>query len=272
MSDSDPDIIVSIFDLPFDKRSFNEKLEVVKTGRPLPPLRNLKKEGKNCVRTFNTDLYEKTVWLCGSESLGKLFCWPCSLFSNENSPWNSKQRGYADLNNLHTAISRHEKSENHIHAWISLGTFGSNRIDLQLDNQKREDVLKHNERVKQNREILKRLTAVTCFLGKQELPFRGHNERNDSNNRGNYVEILNLLAEFDEKLNQHFKSAVVFKGLSPSIQNDLIESVNNVMMAEIKSQIQSSRYVAILLDETSDVSNFSQLSVVFRYVYNGNVF
>ena len=59
MSDSDSDIIMSIFDLPFHKRSFNEKLEVVKNGRPLPPLRNLKKEGKNCVRTFNTDLNEK---------------------------------------------------------------------------------------------------------------------------------------------------------------------------------------------------------------------
>ena len=83
---------------------------------------------------------------------------------------------YSDLNNLHTAISRHEKSESHIHAWISLGTFGKSRIDLQLDEHKRASVLNHNKTVKQNREVLKRLTAATCFLGPQELAFRGHNE------------------------------------------------------------------------------------------------
>jgi hypothetical protein len=272
MAESGIDIIVDLFDRPFHTRTFNEKAEIVKNGRPLPNLHNLKKKGKKFVRSFNNDFYNQTVWLCGSEPLCKLFCWPCILFVNDNSPWNSKLRGYSDLNNLHTAISRHEKSESHIHAWISLRTFGSSRIDLQLDSQQRESVVKHNETVKQNREILKRLIAVTCFLGKQELAFRGHSEGRDSNNRGNYVQLLNLLAEFDAQLNQHLKTATVFTGLSSLIQNDLIQSVNNVMISEVKSQIQSATFVAILVDETSDVTNFSQLSIVFRYVYNSNIY
>ena len=227
---------------------------------------------KNFIRTFNSEMYSKTVWLCGSETLCKLFCWPCLLLGKDKSPWNSKDRGYSDLNNLHTAISRHEKSESHIHAWIALGTFGKSRIDLLLDEQKRANIVKHNETVKQNREVLKRLTAATCFLGQQELAFRGHNESSDSNNRGNYVELIHLLAEFDDKLRAHLATATVFTGLSPIIQNDLIQSVHGVMLAEIKSQIKEATFVAILLDETSDVTNRSQLSTVFRYVYKGQIF
>lgn len=272
IAESESDIVVDLFEKPFQTRTFHEKLEIIKHGRPMPVLSNLKTAGKKYVRTFNNDLYKKTIWLCGSESLCKLFCWPCILFVKDKSCWNSKLNGYSDLNNLHTAISRHEKSENHIHAWISVRTFGSNRIDLQLDIHKRNSVAKHNEIVKQNREILKRLTAVTCFLGKQELAFRGHSEGSDSSSRGNYVEALHLLSEFDEKLNQHLNTASVFTGLSPLIQNDLIQSVNNVMVTEIKYQIQTSRFVAILVDETSDVTNFSQLSIVLRYVCKDNIY
>ena len=38
------------------------------------------------------------------------------------------------------------------------------------------------------------------------------------------------------------------------------------MLEQIKSELKECMYVAILLDETSDVSCCSQLSTVFRYV------
>ncbi|XP_068087069.1 protein I'm not dead yet-like [Anabrus simplex] len=154
--------------------------------------------------------------------------------------------------------------------WLT-STFGKTRIDLQLDKQKQESVLRHNKAAKKNREILKRLTAVTCFLGKQELPFHGHNEASESNNRGNYIELIKLLAEFDEKLDSHFTTASVFTELSPLIQNDLIQSICTVMTTKIKIQVGEAKFVGIMIDETSDVSNFSQLSVVLRYVHDGDV-
>ena len=38
-----------------------------------------------------------------------------------------------------------------------------------------------------------RIEVLVCHLGLQELPVRGHDESIASNNRGNYVHILNLL-------------------------------------------------------------------------------
>jgi hypothetical protein len=59
---------------------------------------------------------------------------------------------------------------------------------------------------------LTRLIDVTVHLAKQELPFRGHNETQDSSNRGNYIETLNLLAKHDTVLDAHLKNPKVFTG------------------------------------------------------------
>jgi hypothetical protein len=52
-------------------------------------------------------------------------------------------------------------------------------------------------------------------------------------------------------------TATTFKGKSNRIQNGLINSVADGMFEEIKHVITSASFVAILLDETTDIaSNF----------------
>ena len=68
---------------------------------------------------------------------------------------------------------------------------------------------------------------MTCFFAKQELPFRGHNEKTSSLNQGNYVEILNLLKFYDPVLAEYFENSTVFKGTWNDIQNELISIVKN---------------------------------------------
>lgn len=58
----------------------------------------------------------------------------------------------------------------------------------------------------------------------------------------------------------------MFQGTSNRIQNDLISSVANVVLGRIKSEIEQARFTAIILDETADITNISQLSSVLRYV------
>ena len=249
----------------FYSLSYEEKRLILDHGRPTPNM-DLSKENKRCTRKFNSKLYEDIPWLCGNLSNRKLYCWPCVLFSKENSVWNTITRGYDDLNNLHTSISRHEQSRAHLNAFIDFKTFGKTRIDLVLNKQKSDAISRHNEEVSNNREILKRLIRITCFLGMQELAFRGHKEGENAENRGNYIELAYCMGEFDEKLQKHLKTATVFKGTSSAIQNGIIESISAVILEKIKNELNECMYVAILLDETSDVSCFSQLSTVLRYV------
>ena len=105
----------------------------------------------------------------------------------------------------------------HLSAFIAAKTFGQTRIDTLLNQQRCAAINQHNEEVKKNREILKRFIQITCFLGIQEIPFRGNDESKTSDNKGNYVELAHLLANFDEKLQTHLDTATVFKGIAPSI-------------------------------------------------------
>ncbi|KAG2456882.1 ZMYM1 protein, partial [Polypterus senegalus] len=125
----------------------------------------------------------------------------------------------------------------HLQATVLSKTFGETRVDLQLNEQVRREMELHNEKVKKNREILKRLIDCVIFLGKQELSFRGHDESAGSNNRGNYVEILSLIVESITDLHYHLSTNKVFSGTSGKIQNDLITAIAEVMGKEIRSDI-----------------------------------
>ncbi len=115
--------------------------------------------------------------------------------------------------------------------------FGQARIDLQLDEQTRQHISAHNLAVHKNREILRHFIDVVCYLGKQELSFRGWAELEESANHGNYVELVKLISIYDSSLEQHLQMATVFSGLSNHIQNDLIICVKNVIMKAIKDKV-----------------------------------
>src|SRR4029434_1260659 len=127
-------------------------------------------------------------WRCGCATRNRLYCFPCLLFSTCDNVWTKS--GFCDLKNLPRSLSSHERSATHIQSQIALKTFATSRIDLALDEQRRLNVSIHNAKVKENREILKDLIDVTCFLAKQELAFRGNDESSSSSNCGDSVALL----------------------------------------------------------------------------------
>jgi hypothetical protein len=154
----------------------------------------------------------------------------------------------------------------------SIKAFGFIRTDTQHDEQRWHGVAIHNENVKKNREVLGRLINVTCFVAKQELAFRGHNESSTSLNKGNYIELIHLLAGYDERLAIHLSTATTFTVTANRIQNDLVNSVADIIFEDTVYEIASTPFVAILLDVTTDIASNSQLSTVVRYVMtNGRV-
>lgn len=266
---SDPCVIEELLNNTFSKRTFEERLLIIKNGRPTPELPNMSSPNKKCTRHFQTKTYEKKTWLTGCPKLNKLFCWPCLLFNLDKNIWNNQ--GYSDLNNLFMALLKHERSQVHINCVIDLKTFGNIRIDLQLDAQKRQTLVHHNEKVRKNRALMKRLIDAAIFLGKQELPFWRHFESDYSSNRGNYMEFLLLLSKYDEPLANHLNTSSIFTGMSNKIQNNLIYAIQETMYNEIAKEINQAKFVAILLDDTPDLSNHSRLSTVLRYVTKSGI-
>ena len=99
------------------------------------------------------------------------------------------------------------------------------------------------------------------YLGKQELSFRGHDESNASLDKGNYRELLELIAKFDPQFERRLhgrledsqrgaKGGGAVTGVSSDTQNDIIECVDSVIQDKIDKEIAECNFLSIQVDET----------------------
>ncbi|GBM34209.1 hypothetical protein AVEN_60557-1 [Araneus ventricosus] len=75
--------------------------------------------------------------------------------------------------------------------------------------------------------VLKKIIDCILFCSVFELSLRGHDEREDSLNTGDFRGLINFSAELDSSLKDHLTSATVFKGMSKEIQNDLLDCLSS---------------------------------------------
>ncbi|CAH2220451.1 zinc finger MYM-type 1-like [Pelobates cultripes] len=95
-----------------------------------------------------------------------------------------------------------------------------------------------------------------------------------SANKGNFLELVELLSNYDPILKEHFmrlKHAVasgkrMTSYFSPKIQNKLICLLGNHVKDKIVADIKKAKYFGILFDSTPDVSHTNQMCEVIRYV------
>ncbi|KAF3837625.1 hypothetical protein F7725_009393 [Dissostichus mawsoni] len=69
------------------------------------------------------------------------------------------------------------------------------------------------------------------------------------------------LANLSRAIERH-----VFSGMSNTIQNDIIESIARSIQDETDKEIHISPFIAVQVDDTSNISNKCQLTVIIRYV------
>ena len=173
--------------------------------------------------------------------------------------------GFCDVQNLCQAANKHSRSEDHMKAGTALQLLGSVNIDRQMDESVEINRTKNNIEVEKNRKMLSHHIRAVVYLVTQGLALRGHDESKTSNNRGNFIELLDVFSKFslDVKLIDALEERSeedkrpVFSGLSSDIQNDLIECVFNCVMTKIVARIQNSKFVSIMADESTDIGPVS---------------
>ena len=257
----------------FSRLTLAEKIRIKSLGRPTPNLiisQGCKgRNSKSYTRKFSRKLYDDTDWLCGCDVTNAFFCFPCLLFGGERS-WTVT--GQTDLRNLGTKIKRHSKSEQHLKYVLDLSMLGQSNIALALDSGYALSIARHNAEVMKNRDTLSKIINIIKVCGKCELPLRGHDETSDSDNPGVFRSILDLVCEHDSSLKLHLESGKAFKGTSKTIQNDILESILKVCKNQIKQEVAQSKYLAVMCDDTTDVSEKTQMVIIIRYELNGKIF
>lgn len=213
----------------------------------------------------------KREWLMYSPSTGKVYCLPCVLFGGVENQ-SQFQTGFSDWKNASHRIQSHENTGTHrecVQTLISRRRC-QGRIDTSIE-------IAYNKDKEYWFNVLQRVVSVIKFLASRGLAFRGNDEILGSQHNGNYLGILELLAEYDPFLSSHLaKYGNVGKGrqsyLSSTICEELIEILGNKVLKHIIDEITMAKYFSLSVDSTPDISHTDQLTVVLRYVTsNGEV-
>ncbi|KAL4131214.1 hypothetical protein QTP88_008555 [Uroleucon formosanum] len=265
------DMVVMLLETPFRRWHSDNKNDLLKVGKPIPILSALapdKKLSKVFCRSFNPNLYQQHSWLCGSHYIQKLFCWPCLLLGKMKSVWNTV--GYYNLKNLSRGIQIHQTSKEHIHNHLGLKNLEKNYFSILDVVNEHGNLFKknYNENVRLNRLFMEHLIDLVLFLEKQELAFRGHDENSDSLNKGNFRELFDMhIIRCSQEIQNHYNSIKnIFSGMSKSIQNDLISCISEFLINQIKNEIKQCKFYSIQIDDTTDISQKTQCSIIIRYV------
>lgn len=247
---------------PFVSMKMEEKLQVKRLG-PHQPV-NCQVNSDQQGRKFQKVWFADVKWLTVSEEKKSLFCFPCLLFGGQRRDMWSR-RGFTDLKHFGERVKTHEMSIQHIENETSLKMLG---IDIreQLHAGFQLSIQRHNEKVIINRHVLNQIIDVIKFCGYHELALRGHDETEESYNRGIFLDFLDHVAKLDSILENHLKTATVAKGTSKTIQNELLDCMLDVFLETVKSAVEDTHFVSVQADETTDIACTSQFAVIIRFV------
>lgn len=253
--------------------------------------RKLEDKTKGTNRQFTTDWFYinqpngekiRRTWMAYSTKNHTLYCFCCRLFAtNEslNNPNTSKfVTGFQAWWKLNPKVRNHETSDQHDSCYKKWKT-----LQLNLNANKTIDTANQaaaETEKRKWRDILKRLLDVTLFLAGQNLPFRGHRENVLSENRGNFLELIELLSKYDPVLREHLTKLELSKQsnshkvltsyLSPTTQNEFILLLGGMVKEKILNDFKKAKYFSIMFDSTPDASHIDQMSEVIRYVHIEN--
>ncbi|XP_060195124.1 uncharacterized protein LOC132624348 [Lycium barbarum] len=201
------------------------------------------------IRQFNHDWYKPPYsdWLEYSIKNAAAFCLCCYLFKNEFESCGNAGRAFAD-DDFRSWNDGPARLKSHVGEVNSTHNKCFNRM-LDLKNQRqsiRASFSNLNEKDKSDYQIyLNASINLVRFLLRNGLSFRGHDESEDSEYKGLFLELL----EFHG--NNH-----------PDVEKDIVEFCAKETIKVIIKDLDGD-YFGILVD---DISHTEQMALVLRYV------
>jgi hypothetical protein len=117
---------------------------------------------------------------------------------------------------------------------------------------------------------LLRIIVVVKNLGKNNLTFRGQNEKIYRENNEIFLNKIVMIAEFNPIMQEHIhriKDGEIYNHhLRHNIQNELIYLLATEVKESIIEKIREAKCFSIILDCTLDASHQEQMSLILRCV------
>ena len=160
---------------------------------------------------------------------------------------------FCNWKNATAHFQRHQESATHKQVMIVLPSTTkdvSELLVMQLAKEKGH-----------NRRMFLKIVCSIRFLSRQGMAFRG--DRNDEDS--NFLQLLRLKAEDNPDLLEWLKRKTR-KYTSHEIQNDIIKLMAISVLRNITTSLQTSQFLTLMMDETTDISNKEQVTFTIRWV------
>ena len=217
----------------------------------------VQKSGK-LSRTFQASWFTDFKWLTVCITNKTVFCFYCRKCCSINRNLTKKYesafttKGFNSWRKAKERFLQHEKSELHREAVYKISTAeGTPAVHVQLDNH-----ISQQQKCRRNM-FIKEVATLRTLL-RQGLAVRGHSE-----NEGNLYQILKLLGEDCPDMNMWLRNQ---NYLSHDIINELIASMCHAVLRQMLSEVRKAEWFTLMSDETRDISNVEQATVVIRWV------
>lgn len=252
-----------------------ERIFLVNRGSP-NPLYEFEFPKDNKGRRFTSRYYKRKLnngeqilrdWLVYSKAKNVVYCFCCKIFNVTSS--DICKDGYNDWKHLGDTLKSHETSRSHLEAvrsWFELSRRLKSSHTIDAESQR---II--NSEINHWNEVLLRIVSVIKMLGRSNLAFQGTSDNLYQHNNGNFLKLVELLAEFDPVMQEHVRRVLKKKErqatyLSKTVQNELISTISDNIKRHILEAIIKSKYYSIILDCTPDASKTEQMTLIIRYV------
>lgn len=215
-------------------------------------------------RSFQHSWFVSWQWLHYEENLDKVFCHVCIKAYNENKLSSQlKEKAFIcdGFNNWKKATNRfreHQSCNSHSEAVERVVTLpkGTKDVGESISDQYKDICM-------DNRKYLITVLSNIKYLARQGLPLRGDADETNSN----FIQLLKLRS-IDNPTILSYLEKKKDKLTSPEIQNEILQIMANTILRDKISDIQKTKFISIMADESVDCSNKEQLVICLRWVDN----
>uniref|UniRef100_A0A8C8SNW1 Uncharacterized protein n=1 Tax=Pelusios castaneus TaxID=367368 RepID=A0A8C8SNW1_9SAUR len=123
----------------------------------------------------------------------------------------------------------------------------------------------HMPAIDENREYATKIILLLLYMAKQGIALRGHDEREESKNRGNFLELCNVFSQFDEAFAKKLRGYFNFTG--HSTQNELLHIAADIVKSRIIQKVQENGFFTVLVTEARSFKQ-EEMTVCVRYTEN----
>jgi hypothetical protein len=145
-------------------------------------------------RAFSTGLYDKYQFIEYSVEQDAIFCFPCRFFGGKTGHAQETTFTVHGFRNWKKCerIDDHAKCKYHKDSVVAHTAYESS---LSQGTVLQQQVSYYSQLVLENRAYVKSLARIAVFCGRQNLAMRGHSEVSSSDNKGNFLELVDLVAD-----------------------------------------------------------------------------